>query len=272
MNNEDAKTKWAARFGSPPSITGACSAVTCVRYGVPIATAIVNFLTQELFVASRIGVLRMDIPENLEPSSVTLEYLRSNGHPIYFPTLAKRGNDTHNFVTFLGKTGYLENFKDNDILTPEDAVRFCKSPEAGGPSRVLYLSDMQPTDQPIGFILANGEKIGEWVHWIPFIRFGRARDDSSRLGPLVMHEIHQGRPWTKDGILMSTNPLYSIFVPEDESTDNMMIDISKLHTVPNPSKFRSTLFVTNRANGWANTLMAARKFRQISFAPPRGSR
>ena len=272
LNHTDARNKWAARFGSPSSITGPCSAVTCVRYGVPIATAIVNFLTQELFVASRFGVLRMDIPPNQDPSCFTLESLRSNGRPIYFPVSARRGDATHNFVTFLGKTGYKENFQNNDILTPKDAVKFCQYCKPGGPTRVLYLSDVQPVEHPMGFVLANGEKIGEWVHWIPFIRFGRSQGDSSRGAPLVMHEIHQERPWTKDGILMSTNPLYSIFVPEDDGSGNMVIDVAKLHTVPNPSRFRSTLFVANRANGWANGLMVSRKFRQIMFGPPRGSR
>jgi len=273
----DARTKWEEKFGSPASITGACSAVTCVRFGIPIAAAIVNFVTQELFVASRMGCIRLDIPD-LEPSDITLAEIKKRAKPIYFPAFTRRGEVSHSFITFLGKTDYTENllelFKDTKFFHDKenDPKKYCKYTLPGGPTRILYLSDIQPTEPYIGFILANGEKLGEWVHWIPFIRFGRAPDDVAGDAPLLMHEIHQARPRTKDGILMATTPLYSIFVPADDKSDNMIIDVNKLRTVPNPSRFRSTLFVANRANAWANALMDAQKFRQISFPLPRGRR
>lgn len=53
---------WEDRFGSPASITGASSAITCVRFGVPICSVIVNFVTRELFVASPAGVFCSALP------------------------------------------------------------------------------------------------------------------------------------------------------------------------------------------------------------------
>jgi hypothetical protein len=271
MNIDTSRNKWAAEFGAPPSITGASSAITCIRYGVPIATAIVNYLTQELFVASKRGVTCMNIPSDLEPSTLTLEQLRSKSKRILFPAVAK-GDDTHYFTTFLGKEVYPENFAGMQIFynPDEELTQFGKDSKPGGPTRPLYLSDIQPPENPLGFILANGEKISEWIHWLPFVRFGRMSHEISDNNALVMYELSQDRPMTKDGILMSTSPIYSIFRPSGKESSDMIIDVNKLRSIPNPSNFRATLLVTHKMNYWANDKMRNNnKFRRISFARPK---
>src|SRR4029077_7649667 len=135
---------------------------TCVRFGVPIATTFTNFVSQELFVGSRAGVFRMKLPEysRLEPEEITPEYVRMVGKPVLFRSFQQAGlgrEKMRHFVTFLGKRGYRENFLDSGLVSAKEMNRYLRYDEPGGPSRPLYLSTVQPVDQPIGFILANGE-------------------------------------------------------------------------------------------------------------------
>lgn len=265
-------SSWEQAFGGPAAITGATSAITSIRYGVPIATAIVNFVTQELYVADRFGVYSLDLPpfNNLDPNEITPEFVRSNGRLILFRSFEQTGagmDRMRYFVTFLGKTGYQENFSDSDLIRPDDTKKYLRYERPGGPSRALYLSTLQPREQPVGFVLANGEKIGEWIHWIPFVRFGKTDGQPTRHA-LKLYEIHQERPWTKDGILMSTPPPYSIFTAaEDEA--KMVIDLDKLRWFSDPSRIRSTLLVAPNTNTWAITVMERHLYREVDFADPR---
>jgi len=72
---DDTICEWEQRYSGPASITGATSAITCVRYGVPFATAFVNFVTQELFIAFRRGAFRLKLPSytELDPAEITLK-------------------------------------------------------------------------------------------------------------------------------------------------------------------------------------------------------
>ena len=168
-----------------------------------------------------------------------------------------------NFVTFLGKTGYRENFLDSRFMSNAEIDKFLFYNLPGGPSRALYLSELQPAKESIGFILANGEKISEWAHWLPFIRFGRTRTDQGTPA-LRLYEVFQERPWTKDGVLMSTSPVYSIFVPVSEGDSRMLMDPRRLTGLSNPSRFRSTLIVAPANNRWAASVRQY-GFRTIEF-------
>ena len=270
---EGVMADWETRFGQPSSISGASSAITCIRYGVPIAAAIVNFITQELFVASRSGVFRFQLPHytGLDPSQISPEHVRSNGEAVFFRPFEQTGAGMERmryFVTFLGKSGYRENFCDSDLIRSEHVSKYLRYDHPGGPSRVLHLSTIQPTTYPVGFVLANGEKIGEWIHWIPFVRFGKTEGEPTRHA-LSVYEIHQERPWTKDGILMSTPPPYSIFSGFEEDDGKMIVDIDKLQSFSNPSRIRSTLLVTSTTNTWAITVMSRHLYREIEFADKR---
>ena len=135
--------------------------------------------------------------------------------------------------------------------------------EPGGPSRVLYLSSLQPKDVPIGFILANGEKIGEWIHWLAFVRFSFFRGARA----LTLYEIYHGQPLTKDGVLMSTTPPYSLFQDNNDIDGGMVIDVGQLARFPNPSLFRSTLLFTTIGNQWARRTMVEHRYREIILPP-----
>lgn len=62
LKRSESRREWETDHGSPCSITGAFSAITCVRRGLPICAALLNYITQELFVACSAGVYRMDLP------------------------------------------------------------------------------------------------------------------------------------------------------------------------------------------------------------------
>jgi hypothetical protein len=263
LGDPNALAKWEEKFSGPVSISGATSAISCVRRGIPIFAVIVNYLTQELIVSCAAGNRILVLPKE-RPDLVDLEYVRMNGKLITFPGLDGEMKSMRNFVTFLGdagKVGYKENFKDSGLVDEAEMETLLHYGKPGGPSRILYLSSLQPRTKPIGFVLANGEKIGEWIHWLPFVQFARSQTDESQPA-LMLYEVFQDRPWTKDGVLMSTPPNYSVF---RESEGRLYIDTSWLLRMPNPSQLRSTLIIAPYDNRWAMKTSSQSGYRSIRF-------
>ncbi len=253
---------WEKNYGAPVSISGATSAISCIRRGIPIFSVIVNYITQELFVACAAGNRLMKLPP--EKTDTTLAQVLKQGQPVVFPTLDGEFGSMRRFVAFMGdagKAGYFENIRDSNIMSPADVKTFSYSKKPGGPSRILYLSTLQPRNKPIGFILANGEKIGEWIHWLSFARFVRSQGDESQPA-LIMYEMFQERPWTKEGVLMSTPPNYSVF---REYKSNLFIDTSWLLRMPNPSRLRSMVMIAPYDNRWAVRSASQSGYREIKF-------
>jgi hypothetical protein len=260
LSDVNSRRLWEEKFGGPAEITGSTSAITCIRRGVPIFAVIVNHLTRELFVSCSAGNFVLSLPDNV--SGVDLDYVRDRGRKLFF-----RGVDSANerrFVTFMGKSGYRENFMDSGFMTEAEMCQCLFYNLPGGPARVFYLSALQPPTAPIGFILANGEKVSEWVHWLPFVRF--AREENDQEGPaLRLFEVCQDRPWTKDGVLMSTPPAYSLFAPVGEGDRGMVVSVGRFADFPNPCRFRSTLVVAPVNNRWATRVVNQYGFRPIKF-------
>ena len=255
--------RWEESFGAPVSITGATSAISCVRRGVPIFAVIVNYISQELTAACAAGIKILKLPDE-RPDGLNLEYVLREGGNLFFPSIDGDAANMRRFVTFLGdkgKAGYLENFNDSGLMDKNDVGHFLHYGKPGGPSRALYLSSIEPRENPIGFILANGEKIGEWIHWLSFVRFARSQSDESQPA-LIMHEAYQERPWTKEGVLMSTPPNYSVF---REYGSKIYIDTSWLLRMPNPSRLRSTLIVAPYDNRWVIRTSSQFGYRPIRF-------
>lgn len=253
---------WEERFGAPVEITGGTSAVTCVRRGVPVFAVIVNYITRDLFVSCSAGNFVLALPDDV--SRVSLDYVRVHGRRLFFRCLGAGHEHERRFVTFMGKSGYRENFVDSRLMTEEEMGTHLCYGLPGGPSRVLYLSTLQPADTPIGFILANGEKISEWVHWLPFVRFAREENDQESPA-LRLFEICQDRPWTKEGILMSTPPAYSVFRPLDGAETGMVINVGRFSDFSNPSRIRATLVVAPSDNHWATRVVNQYGYRPIEF-------
>ena len=269
VQKSEAITEWETDYSFPAQITGSFSAITCIRYGVPICTALVNFITQELYIAYHDGTYVLKLPPytELRPEIITLEYIKNNGKAFSFRSFNETGEGLQNmkyFVTYLGKSVYKENFRDSDLISENGLDKFLRYNNPGGPSRILYLSEIEPASAPLGFILANGEKIGEWIHWLPFIRYGM--NDDSKDGPgLFLYEINQERPWTKNGILMCTSPHYSIFSSNELDKDTMVLDVSKFRNFDNPSQIRSTILIAPSTNTWIKAIMEQHLYREIAF-------
>ena len=256
--------KWEEKFSNPASITGASSAISCVRRGVPIFAVIVNYITQELLVSCAAGNKILKLPDE-RPDLIDLDYVRKNGEVLLFPNIDGQMTSMQRFVTFLGdvgKIGYRENFIDSNFMNEDQMKEFLHYGKPGGPTRALYLSSLQSKTIPIGFILANGEKISEWIHWLSFVRFARSLSDDSQPA-LILYEVFQDRPWTKEGVLMSTPPNYSVF---REYNEKMYIDTSWLLKMPNPSKLRSTIIIAPYDNRWAVRASSQFGYRPIKFS------
>lgn len=257
-----AKTIWESKFGSPCSITGATSAISCVRRGVPIFSVIINYITQEMMVSCAAGNRILKLPAERQVP-IDLNYVLIHGKNLLFPNIGGR-KCMQKFVTFLGdtgKVGYRENFLDSGFMTEAQIAANLYYDKPGGPSRVLYLSSLQPRHSTIGFVLANGEKIGEWIHWLSFVQFARSEHDDSRPA-LIVYEVFQDRPWTKEGVLMSTPREYSVF---REYGGKLYIDTSRLLGTLNPSKLRSTLIVAPFDNRWVVRFSSQSGYRAIRF-------
>ena len=267
------KEKWEKEYGTPASISGSTSAISCVRRGVPIFAVILNYITQQMMISCAAGNRIINLPN--ESSALDLQYILTNGQMLTFPCLDGKVANMKKFVTFLGdtgKVGYRENFvdsgllnkgqKDNKRQTNDFLRKHLHYGMPGGPSRALYLSSLQPSTTPIGFVLANGEKIGEWIHWLSFVQYARSQHDDSQPA-LVMYEVSQERPWTKEGVLMATPPNYSVF---REHNGTLFVDTNCLLQMKNPSQARSTLIVAPYDNRWVASSASMAGYRPIRFS------
>jgi len=122
----------------------------------------------------------------------------------------------------------------------------------------LYLSELQNKHGPVGFILSNGEKIGEWMHWLSFVKYAHNKNGGEAL---QVYEISLERPWTKNGMLMSTSPPYSIFC---DGEDKQYLDISRLRNFKHPSRFRSMIVVVPYNNERIIHVLEQHEYREIT--------
>jgi hypothetical protein len=265
VGNAEAIAAWERLGGAPAEISGAFCALSCVRHAVPIFSVLMNYVTQDLFVCCSAGMYRLRVPD--ERPQIDLAYIQTHGARVWFPPLANPfSDDARRFVTFVGKEGYWENLRDSKLMSESPGLeRLLHANEPGGPSRVLYLSSLQPADQPIGFILANGEKIGEWVHWLPWISFARREDDQSEPALSLFEIYRKDQVRMKGEVLMSTSPFYSIFKKREDGSGKMLIDIARFADFDNPSKIRATLLVCPTGNTWATGVVKQFGYRPIVF-------
>lgn len=253
---------WEEQYGRPLSITSSTSAISCIRRGLPVAAAILNHLAEEITLACPAGVYHVKLPKDLAVS-ITLDYVQEHGQRLQFPQ-----PDYHNgqkIVAFIGKPerGYPDNFNNCRLVINTDLGKHLHYNLPGGPSRVLYLSNLQSKKEPIGVVVANGEKIGEWIHWLPFARFARRIDDNSAPA-LRLFEVSQNQSQMIDGYLMMPSPDYSIFT-NDTERHRVVVSSEKLQSLGNPSKYRSTLVLIPANNKWALSQVEQYGYREIVF-------
>lgn len=256
IDDPEFQKKWEDMSEKPMRITGGFSAVTCVRRGVHIFSVIANYMTRRLFLAFDAGCYCFSIPR--EERKVDFDEITSTGNKIFFNGRVSN-NEVKKFTTYMGSVDYRNNFIDSGFMTEKDMFDNLVYNIPGGPSRVLYLSDLQ--EFPMGFIMANGEKITEWIHWLPYARFTR-RNYNQGDPTLQLFEVYHDRPWAKDNILMSPPPTYSIFKPVGNSKE-MVIDVGRFPSYSNPSMIRSTIIICPVDNQWSTRVVSQYKYRAI---------
>lgn len=260
LKRPKAIAQWEQSYHTPVQISGADAAITCVRRGLPICSVLLNYMSQQVTIACSAGIYQAPVPKQRVQDG--LRYVREHGRPLTIQAVPRE--QSKRFTTFLGKPerGYPQNFTDCRLL-PEDELKANLHYDLpGGPTRILYLTENQPAKQAIGFIVANGEKIGEWIHWLPFIRFAPNPNDRS-IQALSLFEISQEQSLMRDGYLMTPSAGYSVF--KAVANQGVMIDVEHLRRLANPSKYRATLLVAPTSNRYIISRAQQYGYRQLAF-------
>jgi len=250
---------------SPATITGSVGAITCARKGEIVFSVILNYVSAIIYVATDIGVYWYQLKSFSDPKNedITLAEIFKNGQTLHFPGTREFGyspDDCKKFVTFLGsevKIGYFENIRDSKLFG-DNFAELVHHRVPAGPPRPLYLSELQKGHGPVGFILANGEKIGEWMHWLSFVKYSRNKNGDHALRA---YEIAPERPWTKNGMLMSTSPAYSLFC---DAEGKGYLDLSRLRNFERPSQFRCMMVVVPYDNERIINIMEQHQCRDVT--------
>ena len=263
LRKSTAKRNWESSYKTPSAITGPNAAITCVRRGLPICSVLLNYLTQEITVACSAGIYHTAIEGCLPAvSRLTLENIKKHGERMVFPNVVRERN--RHFTTFVGKPerGYPQNLAMTKLAREDDLARHLYYDQPGGPTRILYLSCQQPQSDALGFIVANGEKIGEWIHWLTFIRFANRNDDRGAKA-LRLFEITQEESTLRDRYLMTPTEPYSAF--KEMPNGQVVVNVDRLGEFDNPSKYRATLLVTSAINDWAIRRAHQYGYRELVF-------
>lgn len=260
LKKDVAQSFWHKRYGKHCDVSGANIAITCVRRGLPICSVLLNLITQEMTVACSAGIFKIPVDQKSDdaPKLATIDRMQM----LTFPNMVRRREKF--FTTFMGKPerGYPKNFAMTNLAQAGDIENHLYYNLPGGPTRILYLSTRQPSTEAVGFIVANGEKIGEWIHWIPFVRFA-IREDDQGAKALHLFEVMQDESELRDGYLMTPTEAYSIF--KKTSTGQVIVDVDRLGKFDNPSKYRATLLVAPATNDWAIRRAQQYGYRQLIF-------
>lgn len=229
---------WELQNGAPASVTGSCLALTCFADGRLVGTVIVNYVTQELFLACSEGIKCVSIPQQ---HNLCYQAVMSDGRGIAFLPLAARAHGDYDLLTMAtyegkGKPGYEMNLADGLILR---GVKRCllMQKSANGPGRLLYLSSIHH-DPIVGFAFGNGEKITEWIHWLSFVVFsedeGRPSLQLFQVMPTDIIPVMNGSP-------MRHNKDESLF--QEGYRRRHGVDLNRLLWRKEPHHFRETLMV-----------------------------
>lgn len=264
VDKKNATEIWVSQASGPIAITGPTISISCVSKGSIIFSATVNVITKTLFVACQVGAYYLNLPDDLSDKNIEkidLNYIIRKGKKIIFPPakkICKSEDDLKRFVTFLGKEGYKENL-DGSMIFLKDPHKHLHYDLPGGPSRILYLSDFQKQNNPIGFIIGNGEKIGEWIHWLPYVKYVKNEEGEPALR---IFEVKTKTPLTKDSILMCPPPPYSVFrVKKGESP---FFNLSRLRDLDSPSHYRSMIIVVPFDNEYIVSTMIHNGYHDVS--------
>ncbi len=210
---------WEKEKG-PPVLSGPTGSLTAIKDRRILFNVMVNYVTGHMYVSCPLGNMYGEIGLPFDDYKT-----------VSFPRYRLGGK----FATFLGKSGYPENLERSQLgLVRED----CFDEWAPGPARILQLSDLN-SDEDVGFILSNGEKIGEWIGWLSWVKYARDKKEPDEKS-MSAYRVFFESPRTKEQVLVAPAPHYSIFRDEGGETRT---NLNMMFQLQDPSHYRETLAV-----------------------------
>ena len=191
-----------------PELEAPAISVCSVREGILCHAVLLNLARPRLYVASAEGCFTIDI-RGAENGAPDLEESRVE---IPWPE-AGRGVRTYTG----GREIYLEHAAACGFAATESVE--------SGPHRVLYLTGLSAS--PSSAVLANGEKLGEWISWLAFAKWSRCAAACA---------VHRRGAPARGGMSLSPAASQSVL-------GEGRILWSRLRGVANPSNYRETVAV-----------------------------
>jgi hypothetical protein len=261
--------EWEETCGGDISLTGPYGSVTATRHHHILFNVMINYLTGYIYIACDTAMGSIHLAEAYEDEQRTRlkrtsEFLCSL-RPVEFPVSGKwHSGGGLRFVTYCKGQKYDDNLLASDVTQLKSLEEIRESrlvfDEPGGPARVLYL-----TGDGIGFILSNGEKVGEWIGWLAWVAHSSAR--------LRAYEITFDSSWTRDEILMAPGQAYTVLgdnVIHDRGRrfKAVQLNLQKLRFLRNPSQYRSTLLVCPARNEEVRATLIHERCIELRFDLP----
>ncbi len=242
--------EWESNYGGNVELSGPYGSITAIRHHHILFNVMINYISGMIYIASDAGVGKLSMSDVFENHEQTMlkrtEYLINNLQRISFGgDRILNTNEQKKLVTYCAGKKYEDNLISSEIFGSKTIEQIRGENliygQPGGPARILYLQNPPSS----GFILSNGEKIGEWLGWLAYVKYCSQE--------LRAYEISFDSTWLRDKILMAPGPAYSILVDnvcEDKGLPyvNVKLNMSKLKFLDNPSRYRATLLICPKSN------------------------
>ena len=221
----DARDTWERRANCPAALSGACCSLAVVKDQAVAFSMLLNYITRQIVVACDRGVRIADTAAlRTDVDGCGFDEAAA---PVTFTAVAAG----RTCVTYLDAESYRDHAGQTGLL---DGALASVADNPGGPARVLYLSDLNPAAPAM--VMANGEKIGEWIGWLAVVRAS---------GRLTAYAVSPDAVAAREGILVAPSPPYSVLELRE---GQLRVNIEKLKWLPNPSRYREMIVVTHRDN------------------------
>lgn len=268
FSSQDIVPDWERTCGGDIEITGPYGSITATRHHHILFNVMINYITGQLYVACDAvnGTLHLrDAFEDDEHKRLkrTGDFIQSLT-PVAFPEHRTWQDEQGlRFVAYCMGSKYEDNLLASDVARLKTMTEIRKQrliyDKPGGPARVLYLSKSD-----VGFILSNGEKIGEWIGWLAWV--------AHSAGKLRAYEISFDSSWTRDEVLMAPGQAYTVLGDEvlpdrGRRSKFVQLNLQKLRFLRNPSQYRSTILVCPASNDEVRARLFEERCAELKFQP-----
>ncbi len=246
FNNENTINEWEAAYSDEIELSGPYGSITAIRNDDILFNVMINYITGVIYLASDAGVGKLSMSDIFdENEQAIIKRTRDLLNNVEVISFGGNINEPKKFIAYCVGRKYEDNLISAKIFGNDNIEhirkKYLKYDNPGGPARILYLKS--PLNS--GFILSNGEKIGEWLGWLAYVKYCPQK--------LRAYEISFDSTWTRDQILMAPGPAYSILVNKIEedigiSFVKVKLNMSKLKFLDNPSRYRSTILICPETN------------------------